>query len=93
MSERLEPAGAVADLLAAVVEALDMPLPSLDDADERAYHRLLERRTSGVRIALEVKLQYLGDDVRGTTDAIRRRTAEEPITYTPFDFEASGGAS
>ncbi|MGX1504644.1 UNVERIFIED_CONTAM: hypothetical protein RKD43_003269 [Streptomyces graminofaciens] len=93
MSERIEPGGAVVDLLAAVVAALDLPLPSIDDADERAYHRLLERRTSDVRIALEVKLQYLGDDVSDTTEAIRRRTAEEPITYTRFDFEASGGAS
>ncbi|MFD4144250.1 hypothetical protein [Streptomyces sp. NPDC058572] len=93
MSERIEPAGAVADLLAAIVEALDVPLPSIDAADERAYHRLLERRTSDVRIALEVKLHYLGNDVRDTTDAIRRRTAAAPITYTPFDVEESGGAS
>jgi hypothetical protein len=93
MNERIEPAGAVADLLAAVVEALDLPLPSLDDADERAYYGLLERRTAAVRVALAVKLQYLGDDVSDTTNAIRRRTAEEPITYTPFDFETTGGAS
>jgi hypothetical protein len=93
MNERIEPAGAVAELLAAVVEALDMPLPSLDDADERAYHRLLERRTAAVRNALAAKLQYLDYGVSDTTNAIRRRTAEEPITYTPYDFEASGGVS
>ncbi|MGW5394741.1 hypothetical protein [Streptomyces sp. NPDC003952] len=88
MNQRTQNA-AVADLLRAIVEALDVPLPSVADADERVYHRLLERRTSDVRIVLDVMLRMGGDPWENASD-IRRRTAEEPVTYTPFVFKDGG---
>ncbi|MFD8396462.1 hypothetical protein ACFV2N_46655 [Streptomyces sp. NPDC059680] len=39
-------------LLRAVHDALDIPLPGLTDADERAYARLLELRAMHARVTL-----------------------------------------
>ncbi|MCP3758732.1 hypothetical protein [Streptomyces sp. TBY4] len=92
MNQRTENA-AVTDLLRAIVEALDVPLPSLADADERAYHRLLAHRTSDLRVTLAVLLSRGGDPWENAS-IIRRRTAEEPVTYAPFVFtEDDGGTS
>ncbi|MGW7141145.1 hypothetical protein [Streptomyces xanthophaeus] len=82
---------AYADLLAAIVEALDVPLPSLAQADERTYYLLLERRASDIRIAAEVNLSHTLDPWMAAS-AIRRRTAETPVTYTPFEFKPDGGS-
>ncbi|GGR85705.1 hypothetical protein Snoj_44120 [Streptomyces nojiriensis] len=87
MNERTERA-AVADLLSAIVAALDVPLPALAEADERAYHRILQRRASDVRIVLRVMLRHRGDgDLWESASEIRHRTAEEPVSYTPFVFK------
>lgn len=90
MSQDTETAAAVTDLLAAIVEALDVPLPSTDTADERAHYRLLERRSFDVRATLAAVLRYPGglDD---TADIIRRDAAAQPVTYTPFEFKQDGG--
>ncbi|MFF4433041.1 hypothetical protein ACFYZ4_28275 [Streptomyces sp. NPDC001513] len=88
MNERTHNA-AVTDLLRAVVEALDVPLPSVAEDDERVYHRLLERRASDVRIVLDVMLRRDGDPWENAS-IIRRRTAQEPVTYTPFVFKDGG---
>ncbi|MDX3536971.1 hypothetical protein PV721_21860 [Streptomyces sp. MB09-01] len=82
MSERTE--SAHTDLLDAIVEALDLPLPSIEEADERAYYRLLERRALAVRIILQINRTVTRDPCVAV-EAIRTRTAEEPITYTPFE--------
>lgn len=85
------------DLLAAIHQALDVPLPGLDDADERAYHRLMERRITNVRTTLG---PILADASTGlvSTDAagIRKSTANNPVTYTEWvspDDESAGGPS
>ncbi|GGY30558.1 hypothetical protein GCM10010363_08910 [Streptomyces omiyaensis] len=70
-------------MLTAVVEALDLPLPSNDE--EAAHRDLLDERAAGVRIALSVLLErprlWLLED---TASYIRERTAQHPVTYTPF---------
>ncbi|MGY3337577.1 hypothetical protein ACVW0K_003676 [Streptomyces filamentosus] len=77
--------GEVTTLLAAVVEALDIPLPSNDEDDETAHRVLLDERAAGVRIALSVLLGspaiWLLED---TARYIREHTAQHPVTYTPF---------
>ncbi|MFF6776349.1 hypothetical protein ACFY8W_22690 [Streptomyces sp. NPDC012637] len=90
MSERIESIDAVMDLVAAIVEVLDVPLPSNALTDERAHHRLLEHRTADLRAVLGAVLAHPGplDD---TADIIRRRLADWPVTYTPFDFEEREG--
>ncbi|MGP3687419.1 hypothetical protein ACTVZO_22415 [Streptomyces sp. IBSNAI002] len=88
MNERTMQA-AHTDLLAAIVAALDVPLPSIADADERLYHRLLERRTSDLRVILAAMLRHSGDPWENASE-IRRRTAEEPVIYIPFDFTHDG---
>ncbi|MGW5776047.1 hypothetical protein [Streptomyces sp. NPDC003863] len=75
----------VADLLTAIVEALDIPLPSIEDADERKHYQLLERRAMDVRIALQSLLRHRSHpDLRDDAAYLRRWTAEYPVTYTPF---------
>jgi hypothetical protein len=84
----------VLDLLAAIVEALDVPLPSLDEADERAYHRLMERRLGGLHATLDVAL---APEWRDTIDPareaahIRQCTAAAPIAYTVWEPAKDGG--
>ncbi|WP_374773796.1 hypothetical protein OG756_12935 [Streptomyces sp. NBC_01310] len=87
MSERTE--AAHVDLLEAIVDALDLPLPSIAEADERLYYRLLERRALAVRIIIEAN-RTVSRDPRLAADAIRTRAAEEPVTYTPFKDEKNG---
>ncbi|MFD8887706.1 hypothetical protein ACFV0H_35225 [Streptomyces erythrochromogenes] len=89
MSEHTE--AAHADLLAAITEALSLPLPSIAAVDERDYHRLLERRVLAVRTTLEANRSHTRDP-RLAANLIRIRTAEEPVTYTPWKGERDGGA-
>ncbi|MFE6907083.1 hypothetical protein [Streptomyces erythrochromogenes] len=79
-----------ADLLDAIVAALDLPLPSIAEADEQLYHELLERRTLAVRITLRAN-RTGSRDPRLAADMIRTRIAEEPVTYTPWKDERDGG--
>ncbi|MFB7427341.1 hypothetical protein ACFC0K_29065 [Streptomyces hydrogenans] len=75
----------VAELLAAVVAALDLPLPAVEYGADREHYRLLERRSADVRIALGALLchpEY--PDLRDDAAYLRGCTAEHPITYTPF---------
>ncbi|WP_314242292.1 hypothetical protein [Streptomyces sp. DSM 40907] len=87
MNERTE--AAHVDLLEAIVEALNLPLPSTAAADERLYYRLLERRALAVRIVIEAN-RAVTRDPRLAADAIRTRTAKEPITYTRNEFDKNG---
>ncbi|MFJ3637949.1 hypothetical protein [Streptomyces sp. NPDC090112] len=87
MSDRTEEAHV--DLLDAIVAALNLPLPSIEVADERLHYRLLVRRALAVRIIIEAN-RAVTRDPRLAADAIRTRTAEEPVTYTPFKGETNG---
>ncbi|ARE77226.1 hypothetical protein B6R96_27525 [Streptomyces sp. Sge12] len=88
MNERTETAHT--DLLDAIVEALNVPLPSIAQADEQLYYRLLERRALAVRIIVQIN-RTVTQDPSVAADAIRTRTAEEPVTYTPFEDVKDGG--
>lgn len=87
MNERTESAHVA--LLDAIVEALNLPLPSITAADEQLYFRLLERRSVAVRIVLASN-RAVSQDPQWAADAIRTRTAEEPITYTPWKDKKDG---
>ncbi|MFF1557049.1 hypothetical protein [Streptomyces sp. NPDC058279] len=88
MNERTE--AAHVDLLEAIVAALNLPLPSITEADERLYYRLLERRALAVRIVIESN-RAVSRDPRLAAAAIRTRTAEEPVTYTLWEDKKDGG--
>ncbi|MFE6816194.1 hypothetical protein [Streptomyces sp. NPDC057677] len=82
----------VTDLLSAIVEALDLPLPSIEDIDERRHYRLLERRATDVRIALRSMLRHPDHpDLHHDAAYIRTCTAEQPVTYTAYDSARTGG--
>ncbi|MFJ5036136.1 hypothetical protein ACIQB5_51230, partial [Streptomyces sp. NPDC088560] len=85
-------APAVLDLLTAVVEALDLPLPSIDDRDERVHYRLLERRTTAVRIALASLLDSADHGILNDAAWIRAAVEETPVTYAVFEPAPDGGA-
>lgn len=77
----------VLDLLAAIRDAADVPLPGLDEADERAYHALMGQRLSDLHIALSVALspQWIGTlDLADEVAAIRSRVDATPVTYTRY---------
>lgn len=74
----------VRDLLAAVAEALDIPMPDITDDAERQHRTVLVRRTTDVRIVLQVLLDAAGVDLAALADdaaVIRARTAAVPVTY------------
>ncbi|WP_046496555.1 hypothetical protein [Streptomyces odonnellii] len=83
----------VIPLLAAIADALNLPLPSVHQHDERAYHRLLERRSQAVRSQLLAILAY--PDLGFVDDAarIRSETAASPVTYTPWKDPRDGEAA
>ncbi|WP_406420880.1 hypothetical protein [Streptomyces sp. NBC_00842] len=84
--------GPVRDLLAAVAAALDIPLPSIQRGDEQAYHQLLERRTSQVRIDLLALLDEAEPDLVFEAAFLEKHTAAAPVTYTPFEPAKAGDA-
>lgn len=74
----------VRDLLAAVLEALDIPHPAtIGDGEQHA--RVLTDRAMHARIALENVLQR-GDDPGWSADYLRARLAEHP----PTGYRAAG---
>ncbi|MFI0187836.1 hypothetical protein ACH4PW_09780 [Streptomyces sp. NPDC017082] len=75
--------GAAVVLLRALHDALDLPLPGLTDADERAYHVLLHERASQARVILECVLVN-GHDLGPAAERLTAWTAEQPVTYTPW---------
>ncbi|UQX00903.1 hypothetical protein [Streptomyces sp. RerS4] len=87
MNKRTE--AAHVELLDAIVEALSVPLPSIADADERLYFRLLERRALTVRIIIAAN-RAVSRDPSLAADAIRTRTAEDPVDYRLFKDEKDG---
>ncbi|MFE0651811.1 hypothetical protein ACFVZH_27535 [Streptomyces sp. NPDC059534] len=92
MSRLTDLNGDATGLLAAIVEALDIPIPAIDRADEREHYRLLERRATDVLIGLSALLRHPGAGaLEDTARHIRRFTAHTPVTYTPFTFETSEG--
>ncbi|MGW7307389.1 hypothetical protein ACWGI1_17635 [Streptomyces sp. NPDC054835] len=86
MSEQTESVDKVMDLVAAIFDTLDIPLPSLARSDERAHYRLLDNRTADLRAVLGALLKYPGP-LDNTADFIRKQTARRPVTYTPFETE------
>ena len=93
MSEHAPLPADVADLLAAVAEALDIPIPSIETADECKHYRLLEDRTMHTRVALQSLLRHRDHpDLADDAAYIRRCTAEYPVTYAPFRSSEAGGA-
>ncbi|MFF7436603.1 hypothetical protein [Streptomyces sp. NPDC008122] len=92
MTRLTDCSGYITTLLTVIVEALDVPLPSNDDADEAAHYALLQERSAAVRIALETLLEHPFTEASGVLiDFIRERTARYPVTYTPFVFRETGG--
>lgn len=75
----------VTDLLAAIAEALDLPLPSTEQADEGAYCRLLERRATHVRILLESALDHPHVAIDQDAADVRTHIQKNPVTYTTYD--------
>lgn len=96
------PAGAstlssdVLDLLTAIRDHVNVPLPSLDTDDERAWHVLMARRLSDLHTSLSVAVDpQWADTTNAAAEAahIRHRTAATPVTFTRYDNpeQAAGG--
>lgn len=77
----------VLDLLTAIRDALDVPLPTGGEEAERAFTDLLERRRTAVHGSVAALVAAHGPDLHAVTwdaEFIRRRTADLPVTYTVY---------
>jgi hypothetical protein len=72
----------VVDLLAAVVTALDVPIPASGD-DERKFTQLLERRRTAVHVVL-ADVVASGEITVYDATAIRKRVEASPVNYEPY---------
>ncbi|WP_435210740.1 hypothetical protein [Streptomyces sp. bgisy034] len=82
MTDRTEPtAGELRELLAVVLEALDIPYPATV-GDAEAHGKVLSDRAMHTVISLQRVLQEDGDPlgVEWTTSYLRERLAEHPPT-------------
>ncbi|MFF2385146.1 hypothetical protein [Streptomyces sp. NPDC058108] len=77
----------VTDLLAAIGEALDVPLPSTEVHDERAASRLLDRRATYVRHYLESLRSHPDVSLHRDAADLRRHIADTPVTYTTWETQ------
>ncbi|MFD7319359.1 hypothetical protein [Streptomyces sp. NPDC059883] len=89
MSDLPEP---VAELLAAIADSLNLPLPVLSDADERAHAVLLRARSVRVRDAALLILED-GHPIDRAAQWIREEAAARPATYTPWKRPEDGKAT
>lgn len=85
------------DLLAAIRDALDVPLPGIEEGAERAFYRLMEIRRSAVHSTLAALLADPSPQVQDhDTRYLRRRTSDTPVTYEVWEpaalAERDGGA-
>lgn len=81
---------AVTDLLAAIRDALDVPLADrpLDD-QQRA--ELLTRRAADTRVVVELLLTH--GDITRSTARLREWTAEHPVTYPTWQARVEQAAA
>lgn len=82
-----EVAPAVIDLLSVIRDLADVPLPSLDDTDERAWHTLMLRRLGDLHVVLSVALapKWAGTfDPAREAEVLRDRLNATPVTYTRY---------
>ncbi|MDX2558498.1 hypothetical protein PV371_02365 [Streptomyces sp. TX20-6-3] len=92
MSRLTDLPGEVTSLVAAIVEALDLPLPSIEDGDERKHYRVQEKRVQDVTIGLSMLLRYANEmPIAEAADYVRDWTKRHPATYTPFDITQAEG--
>lgn len=82
----------VTDLLAAVAEALNVPLLSTEVHDERAASRLLDRRATYVRHYLELLRSHPNVSIHRDAADLRAYIADTPVTYTTWETEAQAVA-
>ncbi len=84
----------ILDLLAAIRDHVDVPLPGTDDADERAWRTLMYRRLTELHTSLDVALSAKWADTTDPADEaayIRARTAATPVTYAVFESAVDRG--
>ncbi|MFF2215056.1 hypothetical protein [Streptomyces antibioticus] len=74
----------VLDLFAALAESLNVPLPSTDPDDERAYQRLVEHRVTHVRVLLESVLNHPQVAINRDAADVRACAEQTPVTYRTF---------
>lgn len=86
----------VLQLLQAVVDAVDLPLATLTERDDRERGLLLDRRATQVAIILGTILKHADtttiDELAKDAERLRGY-ASGPLTYTPWKAPQNGSAS
>lgn len=73
----------VRDLLAAIADSLDLPLPGLTERDEEEAARLMRVRARRIHNAARLILDE-GHTVTRSAEWIREMTVDTPVNYTPW---------
>lgn len=82
----------VRELLQAVLDAVDVPLPAHTDDDVDAHNQLLRARAADVRIQLRSALREPSlFTLAEVAEHLREWTARLPVTYTPWERTAQDG--
>jgi hypothetical protein len=82
--------GPVAELLAAVHAALDVPLADRP-VDDKQRAELLTRRAADTRVILELLLVH--GDIARSVERLRQWTAEHPVTYPTWQARSEQAAA
>lgn len=77
------------DLLAAIGEHADLPMPDIGDADVRAHSRLASDRAHRIATAVRLVIDG-GHHAAGTAEWLREEAAATPATYTPWTQQGGG---
>ncbi|MBN3928937.1 hypothetical protein IQ279_04660 [Streptomyces verrucosisporus] len=80
----------VRELLAAVLEAIDLPMPDITETDERRAAAVQRDRTRVAAIVTRGVLERGHDPGHGAA-YLRRRVAEVPADYCPWTGPQQGG--
>ncbi|MFP8885028.1 hypothetical protein [Streptomyces mangrovi] len=79
----------VRELLAAVLEAIDLPMPDITEADERRAAVVQRDRTRVAAVVTRGVLEC-GHDPGHAAEYLRRRTTETPADYRPWQGGGEG---
>ncbi|QXE36188.1 hypothetical protein KQY30_20025 [Streptomyces sp. GMY02] len=79
----------VHDLLAAIVDMIDVPRPE-EYSEQPTYYRLLEARASMLRGYLNAMVERRREPAPYHAVGIREMTADLPVTYRPYTRPEDG---
>lgn len=79
------------DLLAAIRDLLDLPIPAITASDEQAHEQLLAQRTGHLIVKLNITLARGPVDLAQLAHDLRAYAAKTPPVYARWTRPTNGG--